>query len=201
MANTVTFTISQFVNGFIIAAEPQLVKYYGAGDKEHFEHLVFNITQYTLFLLAIFAVPVFMEIDYVLKLWLVNVPQYTSEFIKITIISSLVVNSYSMLDKAIIASGHIKQMALIGNTIPIVQLPLVYLFLKLDYSPIITYWITLIPQILGIFANLWISHKYINFPSHKYLFQIILKNFLLIFIACIIPYIIRNMMPESIIRF
>ena len=82
-----------------------------------------------------------------------------------------------MLDKAIIASGHIKQMALIGNTIPIVQLPLVYLFLKLDYSPIITYWITLIPQILGIFANLWISHKYINFPSHKYLFQIILKKF------------------------
>ena len=201
LANTVTFTISQFVNGFIIAAEPQLVKYYGAGDKEHFEHLVFNITQYTLFLLAIFAVPVFMEIDYVLKFWLVNVPQYTSEFIKITIISSLVVNSYSMLDKAIIASGHIKQMALIGNTIPIVQLPLVYLFLKLDYSPIITYWVTLIPQILGIFANLWISHKYINFPSHKYLFQIILKNFLLIFIACIIPYIIRNMMPESIIRF
>lgn len=201
LANTVTFTISQFVNGFIIAAEPQLVKYYGAGDKEHFEHLVFNITQYTLFLLAIFAVPIFMEIDYVLKLWLVDVPQYTSEFIKITIISSLVVNSYSMLDKAIIASGYIKQMALIGNTIPIIQLPLVYLFLKLEYSPVITYWITLVPQVLGIFANLWISHKYINFPSHRYLFHIVLKNYLLIFAACIIPYIIRGMIPEGVIRF
>lgn len=201
LANTVTFTISQFVNGFIIAAEPQLIKYYGANDKEHFEKLIFNITQYTLFLLAIFAVPVFMEIDYVLKIWLTEVPQYTSEFIKITIISSLIVNSYIMVDKAIIASGHIKQMALIGNTIPVIQLPLVYLFLKLGYSPVVTYLITLAPQILGMFANLWISKRYINFPSGRFFIQIMAKNYLLIAIACIIPYIVREMMTEGLLRF
>lgn len=201
LATTVTFTISQFVNGFIIAAEPQLVKYYGANDREHFEKLVFNITQYTLFLLAIFAVPVFMEIDYVLKLWLTEVPQYTSEFIKITIISSLIVNSYIMIDKAIIASGHIKQMALIGNTIPVIQLPLVYIFLKLGYSPVVTYIITLVPQFLGMFANLWISKHYINFPSGRFFFQIMVKNSLFIIIACIIPYIVREMMPDGLLRF
>lgn len=201
LATTVTFTISQFVNGFIIAAEPQLVKYYGANDREHFEKLVFNITQYTLFLLAIFAVPVFMEIDYVLKLWLTEVPQYTSEFIKITIISSLVVNSYIMIDKAIIASGHIKQMALIGNTIPVIQLPLVYIFLKLGYSPVVTYIITLVPQFLGMFANLWISKHYINFPSGRFFFQIMVKNSLFIIIACIIPYIVREIMPDGLLRF
>lgn len=201
LATTVTFTISQFVNGFIIAAEPQLVKYYGANDREHFEKLVFNITQYTLFLLAIFAVPVFMEIDYVLKLWLTEVPQYTSEFIKITIISSLLVNSYIMIDKAIIASGHIKQMALIGNTIPVIQLPLVYIFLKLGYSPVVTYIITLVPQFLGMFANLWISKHYISFPSGRFFFQIMVKNSLFIIIACIIPYIVREMMPDGLLRF
>lgn len=201
LSTTVTFTISQFVNGFIIAAEPQLVKYYGANDREHFEKLVFNITQYTLFLLAIFAVPVFMEIDYVLKLWLTEVPQYTSEFIKITIISSLLVNSYIMIDKAIIASGHIKQMALIGNTIPVIQLPLVYIFLKLGYSPVVTYIITLVPQFLGMFANLWISKHYINFPSGRFFFQIMVKNSLFIIIACIIPYIVREMMPDGLLRF
>lgn len=201
LATTVTFTISQFVNGFIIAAEPQLVKYYGANDREHFEKLVFNITQYTLCLLAIFAVPVFMEIDYVLKLWLTEVPQYTSEFIKITIISSLLVNSYIMIDKAIIASGHIKQMALIGNTIPVIQLPLVYIFLKLGYSPVVTYIITLVPQFLGMFANLWISKHYINFPSGRFFFQIMVKNSLFIIIACIIPYIVREMMPDGLLRF
>lgn len=201
LASTVTFTISQFVNGFIVAAEPQLVKYYGAKDTERFEKLVFDITQYTLFLLAIFAVPVFMEIDYVLKIWLVEVPEYTSAFIKITIVSSLIVNSYIMIDKAIIASGHIKQMALIGNTIPIIQLPLVYLFLKMGYSPVITYLITLVPQLLGMFANLWISKLYINFPSRRFFLQIMLKNYLLIAVACIVPYIVRGMMEDGFLRF
>lgn len=201
LANTVTFTFSQFVNGFIIAAEPQLVKYYGAGDKYHFERLVFNITQYTLFLMAIIAVPIFMEIDYVLKLWLTEVPEYTSEFIKITIVSSLIVNSYIMLDKAIVASGHIKQMALIGNTIPIVQLPLVYLVLKLGYSPIIAYLMTLVPQFLGMGANLWIVGRYVGFPSKKYFLSVMLKNYILIGLSCVLPFIIHCSMEFGLLRF
>lgn len=201
LANTVTFTITQFINGFILAGEPQLVKYYGAGEKEKFIKLVFNITQYTLFLIAIIAVPVFMEIDFVLKLWLNDVPEYTSQFIKITILSSLLMNSYIMLDKAITASGHIKQLALIANTIPIIQLPLIYLALKLGYSPIIAYWITLIPQILGMFSDLWIIKKYENFPSGKFFINIIVKNLILIGLACIMPYYIQRLMPPGLTRF
>ncbi|MBM6759043.1 lipopolysaccharide biosynthesis protein [Bacteroides mediterraneensis] len=201
LANTVTFTITQFVNGFIIAGEPQLVKSYGAGDKEKFISLIFNITQYTLFLIAIIAVPVFMEIDFVLKIWLNEVPEYTSQFIKITILSSLLMNSYIMLDKAITASGHIKQLALIANTIPIIQLPLIYLALKLGYSPIMAYWITLIPQLLGMFSDLWIIKKYEKFPSERFFMNIIVKNLILIGMACIIPYYIQHLMEPGLIRF
>lgn len=201
LANTVTFTISQFVNGFIIAGEPQLVKYYGSGDKSKFESLVFNLTQYTLFLIAVIAVPVFMEIDYVLFLWLGEVPQYTSEFIKITILSSILMNSYIMLDKAIVASGHVKQLSLYANTIPIIQLPLIYIALKLGYSPIIAYWITILPQFIGMFTDLWIIHKYEQFNSLKFFRQVILKNLSLIGLACIIPYLIRINMEQGIYRF
>lgn len=201
LAGTVTYTISTFVNGFIIAAEPQLIKYYGAGDKKHFEQLIFNITQYTLFLISIIAVPVFMEMDYVLELWLGEVPQYTAEFIKITMISSIVVNSYTMIDRGIMASGHIKQLALFGNTIPIIVLPLVYLVLKLGYSPIVTYIINIIPQFLGFFATLWIIKKYVGFPAMIFLRKVILKTYLLIGLSCIIPYFVHCNMENGLIRF
>lgn len=201
LANTVTFTITQFVNGFILAGEPQLIKLYGAGEKEKFIRLVFNITQYTLFLIALIAVPVFMEIDYVLKLWLDKVPEYTSDFIKITILSLLLMNSYIMLDKAITASGHIKQLALIANTIPIVQLPLIYLALKFGYSPVTAYWITLIPQLLGMFSDLWIIKRYENFPSECFFINIIAKNLFLIALACIIPYYVQTFFEPGLLRF
>ena len=201
LATTVTYTISQFVNGFIIAGEPQLVKFYGAGDKTLYVRLVYNLTQYTLFLLAIFAVPIFTEIDYVLELWLGDVPPYTSEFIKITILSSLVMNSYIMLDKAIVAAGYIKQIALIANTIPIIQLPLIYIVLRLGFSPVSAYWIALVPQLIGMFADLWIIQRYVGFPSFNFFVTIILKNFLLIALACVIPFIIHRLMPGGFIRF
>ena len=93
LAGTVDATINQLVNGFTIAAEPQLVKYYGAGDKKHFEALIFNVSRYTLFLLSIIIVPLLLEIDYVLKLWLNEVPQYTATFIRIQALVSII--SYS----------------------------------------------------------------------------------------------------------
>ena len=201
LANTVTFTISQFINGFIVAGEPQLVKFYGAGERDKFERLVFNVTQYTLFLIAIIAVPVFMEIDYVLGLWLGNVPEYTSSFIKITILSSLLMNSYIMLDKAIMASGHVKQLALIANTIPIIQLPLVYVVLKLDYSPVVAYWMTLVPQFVGMFADMWIIKKHERFPSGKFFLHIIAKNLILIGLACILPYYVQTLLEPGLFRF
>lgn len=201
LATTVTFAISQFVNGFIIAGEPQLVKLYGAGEKDKFERLVFNITQYTLFLLSLIAVPVFLEIDYVLELWLGEVPPYTSEFIKITILSSLIMNSYIMLDKAIVAAGYMKQIALIANTIPIIQLPLIYYVLKLGYDPAAAYWMTLVPQIIGMFADMWIVKKYVDFPSAKFFVQVIAKNFILIFVACVIPYLVHCSITPGLGRF
>lgn len=201
LANTVTFTISQFVNGFIVAGEPQLVKFYGAGERDKFEKLVFNVTQYTLFLLAIIAVPVFMEIDYVLGLWLGNVPEYTSSFIKITIFSSILMNSYIMLDKAIMASGHIKQLALIANTIPLIQLPLVYVVLKLGYSPVVAYWMTLVPQFIGMFADMWIIKKHEQFPSGKFFLCIVVKNLLLIGLACVLPYCVQTFLEPGLLRF
>lgn len=201
LAATVTTTINIFVNGFIIAAEPQLIKYYGSNDRKHFEQLIFNITQYTLFLISIIAVPIFLEIDYVLKLWLKEVPQYTSEFIKITMISSIIVNSYTMIDRGIMASGHIKQLALIANTTPIIVLPLVYLVLKLGFNPIMTYIVNVIPQFLGLFTTLWIIRKYVGFPSFAFLKRVILKTYFLIGLSCIIPYWIHCNMKDGAIRF
>ena len=42
LASTVIFTIGQFVDGFITASVPQLVKYYGTGEKDKFRDLIFN---------------------------------------------------------------------------------------------------------------------------------------------------------------
>ena len=201
LATTVSSTILSFVSGFITAAEPQLAKYYAQNEKEQFERLVFNVSQYTLFLLAIFAVPVFVELDFVLNLWLTEVPEYTSAFIKITIIAALVQYSNQMLVKGIVATGRVKQITTMMVPMHLFHLPLVWIVLKLGLNPTAVYWVGIIPSFLALLMDLYILKKYENFPSWDFFIKILVKNLGLIAIACIVPYLIHEQMSDGFKRF
>lgn len=202
LAQTVMFTIGQFIQGFLVAAQPQLIKYYGNGDMKRFIQLIFNVSQYTLFLVAIFMVPVLMEIDYVVKLWLGNeVPQYTIAFIKITMICTVIYNSNHMVDCGITAIGRVKELNSWSIPIYLLSLPLCYIVLYLGMGPIVMYWIASVPPLLAFLVNLKILSKYTDFPALKYFYTIFMKNIFLIAVSCIIPFMIRSLMTEGIIRF
>ena len=201
LAGTVNFTIDQFINGFLTAAQPQLVKYYGKGDMPHFYKLIFNVSQYTLFLVALFAVPILLEIDFVLKLWLGNVPQYTSAFIKITIICSLISYSNYMVNYGITAAGRMKELNTLSMPCYLLTLPLVYVVLKIGMSPIYAYWISSIPPIISFMINLWILRKYTGFDSRKYFFHVFLKTILLLGVACLLPLATQQLMEPGAVRF
>ena len=179
----------------------QFVKYWGAGDKQRFFKLIFNSTQYTLFLLALIGVPVILEIDYVLKLWLNEVPPYTASFVKITVICSLIYRSNTMVDNGINAAGYVKQLNTMSIPIYLLTIPLVYMALKLGWGPIVAYWFASIPALLSFVANLWILSKYTGFPGMRFLVYIVIKIFLLIMLAMAIPYIVQSQMQESVLRF
>jgi Na+-driven multidrug efflux pump len=201
LASTVTTTISQFVTGFVQAAEPQLVKYYGQGDMDKFVKLVFNISQLTLFMLALIAVPVWLEIDYVLDLWLKEVPDYTSSFIQITIFICFITYSNTMLVKATVAIGRVKEISLYMVPVSLIHLPLVFLVLKLGWNPVAVYWVGSIATIMRLFIDLYILRKFVNFPSVRYFLEIFLKNLCIVVIATIVPFSVKNTMDDGFVRF
>lgn len=201
LSQTVMFTIGQFIQGFLVAAQPQLIKYYGAGDMQRFYRLIFNVSQYTLFLVAIFMVPVLMEVDYVVKIWLGgNVPPYTIAFIKITMICTVIYNSNHMVDCGITAIGRVKELNCWSIPVYLLTLPLSYFSLSIGWSPIIMYWFSNIPPLLAFLINLWILSRYTEFPGKKYFIQIFIKSISLIAVSCIFPLIIQLQMEEGIIR-
>ena len=201
LAGTVLSIMEQFVTGFITASVPQLVKYYGAGDMERFKKLIFNVSQYTLFLFAIFAVPILLEIDYVLKLWLGEVPEFTSAFIKITLIVYLIKYSNIMVDQGLNATGNVKQLSLIISPIYLIKVPIVFAVGYFGGTAIDVYFVGLIPQFIGMMVTLYLLYKYTKFPALEYFFTIFLKNVTLIIVALIPPYILQTQMNSGLTRF
>lgn len=202
LAHTVNLMIANFIAGFMTAAQPQLIKYYGIGDMERFKRLIFNATQYSLFLLALFTVPVILEIDYVINLWLGgNVPPYTCTFVKITMICGIIYRSNTMIDQGITAAGFVKLLNTISIPVYLLSIPLFYFVLWMGWGPVIAYWIGSVPPLLAFLLNLGIIKKKLNFPSGRYFIHIFCKNILLIIISMIIPYLIQKQMQSGLFRF
>lgn len=201
IADTVSFTINQFIGGFLVAATPQLTKYYAAGDKENFEKLIFNISQYTIFLLALFCVPVVMELEYVLQLWLTEVPEYTADFVKIGLVCNIIGYSNSMIDQGIVATGNVKKMNIYGIPIYFLTLPMIYIGLNMGCYPPLIYFFASIPAMIHFLVNLKILSDSTNFPAKKYFVNVFLKNFFIIIVSMFFPYYIKNYINNDLIRF
>lgn len=202
IANTVTFTVQQFVSGFILAAEPQLVKFYAREEYDKMVSLVYNISQMTLFMLAIVAVPIWLEMDYVLSLWLGdNVPEYSSAFIKITILGSFVTYSNLMVVKAIVATGNVKQLNMWLAPIEILILPVMYIAMKLGMPIVSVYLLNIVPSVLKFIVNNHLLNKFIGFPALHYFLSVFVKNLFLVAVAIILPYMIHSYMQDGLVRF
>lgn len=202
LAMTAYSVIANFITGFLQAGQPQLVKYYGQGKQQEFNNLIFNITQYTLFIVAIIAVPCFFEIDYVIGLWLGDeVPDYTCAFVKIVVALSIISNSNCMVENGLHAINRIKENSMYSVPIYLLDLPLVYIGLKLTHNPIVAQLLSYIPCLLSFVVNIYLLSKYIDFPGRRFFVQVFLKNCFLIIVSSIIPFIIHVSMEQSLLRF
>lgn len=106
-----------------------------------------------------------------------------------------------MVDAGIVATGRVKEMNLYAIPIYFINLPLVYIVLKLEWYPPLVYFVGSIPAFIHFVINLKILSNIVKFPAYRYFIQIFLKNFILIIISLIAPFIIHNIMQEGVIRF
>lgn len=91
VTNQVTNTVSSFITSFQVAYKPAIIQYY-IKDKHEFLTLVCRASKFSFFLLFIIIYPLYFNINSILHLWLDNVPEYSSVFVKI-LLFSLIINS------------------------------------------------------------------------------------------------------------
>ena len=111
-ARTIAVTVSNQVNvfssNFNTSLYPPIVKEYAAGRKEEMFSLIFNGSKMTFFLMWVFALPLWLHMDYVLTLWLKNPPENAILFTRLALFESLINASALPLMTAARAQGKMK---------------------------------------------------------------------------------------------
>lgn len=195
LAVTVNNIVIQFVNSFQTAVNPQIVKLYAAGKKEEMIHLVLNNSRLAGFMFLIIAVPLFVEIEFVLDLWLGEYPEYTIPFIRIILVQSLIQTLTRPLVTVVHAVGKMKGPNLTAGIVLLLAVPMTYVLLKMGMDPVSVFAINLIPWLLETFFELYFENKYIGFPIWGFYKKVYLVVFPIALLLVSVPYLAHVYLP------
>lgn len=108
VAMQVNGAIFGFVQNFMVAVNPQITKSYSVGNLPDMHKLIIRSTKFAFFILLLLLIPVCANIDYILDLWLVEVPEHTASFVILILLYSLMDCFANPLITGVLAQGDIK---------------------------------------------------------------------------------------------
>lgn len=179
------FTYS-FVSNFQAAAGPQITKLYAVGETVAMNNLITRVSKFSSFLMGLLGVPLFLEMEFVLQLWLKDVPDYTVIFARLTLIQALIQSIDFPIGKGIHAVGKMKLPNITSAFIYMMILPISYIAIKLGATPEIAYIMIICVYPLALFMDLYIINRYTNFPIWNFIKNVILKSAIFVVVTYII---------------
>lgn len=202
LCNQVNGILNQFMNQFMVAACPQITKDYAQRKLEKMHSLVLNTSKMGSVLYLFVALPMFMETDYILSLWLKKVPDMLAIFLKLAIIICYIRSFARPVITSVHASGNIKYLNIYaGGLSAFLTIPLTYIVYKAGGAITSTYYISIFIAFICNYSELYVLHQQINIFSIKdYSFRVYLPCSIVAIIAFVIQVIIAHVLPESIFR-
>lgn len=202
IATTVNNVINTFATNIIIAANPQIVKSYAQRHLDKMYSLVVHTGQMASYLMLTISIPVFIEIEFLLRLWLGEYPAFAPLFIRIILLQSWVKILGEPTIKAMHAVGNIKYLNIIVGPLLLVILPVTYFLLRHGYPPETALGINVIFWAIAIPIRLTLLRRYCGFPIFLYLRNVVLLGLGIAAICFVVPYIVQRMFScEGWIRF
>lgn len=186
--------VYKFVDSFITAMRPQITKSYASGDYQRMSDLVCNGSAYAAYLYLFLGIPLFIEIEWVLDLWLGKCPDHTAAFLRIMMIQLLFQTMGHLTVTAMHATGQMKAVNLTVGATLLTIVPIGYCLARMGYSSEIVLLTCVIPWLIVPFIRVYWVNKYSGgyFPIRRYVLQVFFKTTFLAVIIFIPPYLVHE---------
>lgn len=201
VANQINAGIESFVANITVPVRPQIVQSYAKGDSERMMRLMFSVSKLSCCFLLMMAIPVSIEIKYVLQLWLGdNIPIYAASFTIIILYSSLISNLNSATSNVVHATGKMKHYQFWGTIVKISCVPLSLLILKYHPNPNLALIVVMICRLLGHIVGLFIVRTLVNFSLKDYFLKVVVPILIIFVLSFPISYLPHMLIEEGFLR-
>ena len=174
-ANQVNAAVGSFVGSFTTAFNPQIVKLYATGEYSAMHLLMDRAAKISFTLCYVMALPLIINMDFVLNLWLVDVPPLTADFCRLILISSVIDATTVVLNTSITASGKIKNYQIGISVSFILDLICAAILLLCKINPILVFASRILTRgIINMLIGTYFAEKQINYTILHYFKSVLL---------------------------
>lgn len=169
IAMNVNMAVTSFAGNFMMALNPQITKSYAAKEQEYMFSLVERGSRFSFYIILILAIPVLLETDFLLTIWLKQYPEHTINFVRLVLLLSLcdvLSNTLIVLQNA---TGKIRNYQLAVGGMLMMNFPLSYICLRMGFRPESVLFVALFVSVCCLILRLIFLRGMVNLSISRYL--------------------------------
>lgn len=198
----VNTVVQQFVNNFMTALNPQIIKNYACGDYSYMYNLIYIGSRASFYLLLLITLPILISTKTILHLWLGVVPEYTAEFVKLLMILAMSDALSNPIITAQSATGKIRNYQLVVGGTLLLNLPIVYCLFRMELGPENSIIVSILLSQVCLFLRLYMFKRNVNsFHIKAFFINVYFNVWLVSIVASILPIILSYYLNQSITTF
>lgn len=183
ISNQVNAAVNQFVSNFQTAFMPQVVKLYAAGDIPQLRVLTNRASRFSFLLLFALACPLMLNIDFVLHLWLKEVPPHATAFCVLVLIYSLIESVSKPVGFVLHATGRVKLYNIIMSIALSMNLVFSFIFLRWGFPPETVSVVSILVCVVCLAIRLLLARNYRALKIKDYVHNVLLRS---LGVACLV---------------
>lgn len=202
IANRVYDGINSLTNSIQLAFRPSMIKAYAEKKSLYLDNLFYVNNKFLLFILISISLPLLVEMQTILDLWLHSVSEETVLFTRLFIIYSIILSLHNPITTIVQSTGKIRNYFLFVESLTILCVPLSWFLFERNFE---SYAVFVSMIFVGFCAHIvrlvCLSKICKDFSISKYLLKFIIPGFLVLLLAVIIALIIHFSIDNYLLRF
>lgn len=201
IAYQVQSALSGFTMNIAVAFKPQLVESYAHQEFTRTKNLMYSMSKLGYLMVFLLALPISLEINYILDIWLNGtVPNDTAVFTILILLNMALGSLNNPITQTVLAVGNIKIYQIIRSIIVISALPLSWIALRHGAPAFVVFIILILVNLINQPVSLFLLRKIFSYSYREYIKMVIIPCLLFSILTPIIPICTHLMMSESLIR-
>lgn len=197
LANQVYSAITQFVNSFSTAFNPQVIKLYASNNEDQLHRLMTQASKLSFVLAYIVTLPLITNMDYILTLWLVDVPEYTTIFCQLILVCALFDATTGVYNTAITATGNLRGYQIAISLSFTLDLVCAWLLLVHNVRPAIVFGSRIMTRgVINMFIGLYYAKSLVHFEIVTYIRKAIIPIIVILMITIPLNHILGQYLQE-----